>query len=390
MAAAAKTDNSKVINAVWVVGVVVVGICVAAFFSSSGDDEAVTPPSSIDAASVVAGLDRAAKAHGVCYGWQLYASSTEISAGSNLGAGKRANEDPTSCAKYIVVRGTYYYYSDSSDSEDYAYYTFVTNVDAPTRLDSAALDQVGVGTKQLLDDPSQAILGAAEALPLIAQQAGIVSGAVPEPTATGSVAPLPSTGSDFWRDRWVLVLVSSVLLLGALVTLIFGIRSSRRFKRGEETDPFATPAAKTTPAAAAKVAPTGKAARPGKGGPPRKRGSSAAAAQRAKAASAQAAAAQAAAAQTVAEAASASTSTDAAGTVAAGTVAAGTDAAASAAAGTTAAATGAAGAGAEASTEAAPAWAAADDAPTVAIVATDATATEAAGETPPKPQAPQP
>ncbi|GGM31140.1 hypothetical protein ACFFX1_46090 [Dactylosporangium sucinum] len=348
---AAPRDNSKVINAVWVVGVVVVGICVAAFFSSSGDDDAVTPPSTADAASVVASLDRAAKAHGVCYGWQLDDLSTELSSGSNLGAGKHANEDPENCPKYIVVRGTYHYYSDSSDSEDYAYYLFITNVDTRQRLDTAAFDQVGVGSKQLLDDPGQAILGAAEALPLIAQQAGVVSGAVPEPTATGSVAPLPSTGSDFWRDRWVLVLLSSLLLLAALATLLLGIRSSRRIKRGEETDPFRPEPLKTIPAA--KGAPSGKAARPGKGSPPRKRGAGAAAAQRAKAASAQAAAAQAAAARTASEAAAAEqTASEAA-------------------------------AASEASDAAAPAAVAADTAPTEA-------GTEAAAGDPPKPPAPQP
>ncbi|MET7403189.1 hypothetical protein ABZS66_57890, partial [Dactylosporangium sp. NPDC005572] len=145
MAAAAKTGNSKVVNAVWVVGVVIVGICVAAFFASSGDDETVTPPSTTDAAAVVANLDRAAKAHGICYGWQLMDSSTEVSSGSNLGVGKRANDDPKSCPKYLVIRGTYRWYSDSSDLEDSASYSFLTNLTSGyQRLDTTAFDQAGL------------------------------------------------------------------------------------------------------------------------------------------------------------------------------------------------------------------------------------------------------
>ncbi|GAA2596786.1 hypothetical protein GCM10010399_29290 [Dactylosporangium fulvum] len=236
-------STSKVKEGVWIAVVVVVGICVAAFFVG-GDNDPVTAADPIDVNTVVADLDRAATAHGICYGWQLLDSSSPVSTGSNLGAGKRVTDNPEQCPKYIEVHGRYRYYPDSSESEDYATYSIATNLSNASHLDASAFDRLGAGTSRLLDDPTSTILDAAQALPLLAQEAGVATGAVPAPSASGTPAPLPSAGNDFWRDRWVLLLVTGVLLAGAVVTLLLGIRSSRRIKRGEETDPFAKTAAK--------------------------------------------------------------------------------------------------------------------------------------------------
>ncbi|GAB3850991.1 hypothetical protein [Dactylosporangium cerinum] len=96
------------------------------------------------------------------------------------------------------------------------------------RLDPAAFDRLGAGTGKLLDDPSTTILVAADALPLLTQEAGLAPTPVPVPAATGSVAPVATGGSDFLRDRWVLLSVAGGLLLVAAVALLLGIRSSRR------------------------------------------------------------------------------------------------------------------------------------------------------------------
>jgi hypothetical protein len=219
--------------------VIVAVLCVAAYCSSQDSGETATPDP-VDAQSVAADLARASTAHGVCYGWQLLDASTPVSSGSNLGVGVKVADNPDKCAKYIEVRGSYHYYPSSSESEDYARYSIVSNLSGSAKLDAAALDRLGVGTGRLLDDPASAILDAAEALPLLAQEAGLASTPVPEPSATGSPVPVEQGGSDFWRDRWVLLLVTGVLLAGAIATLVLGILSSRRIKRGEETDPFAS------------------------------------------------------------------------------------------------------------------------------------------------------
>jgi len=236
-AAPAPVKKSKVKEILWVTGIIIVTCGVAACCAATADN---SPSAQVDAATadtVVADLARASAAHGICYGWVLRDGTTVVSSGSNLGVGVAVNNNPAKCPKYQVVNGTYHWYPDSSESEDYATYTIDGN---PSRLDAAGLDRLGVGTSELLDSPTTAILDAAEALPLLAQEAGVAEGAVPEPSLSGSPAPLESGGSDFWRARWVLMLVSGLLLLGALVTLFLGIRSSRRIKRGQETDPFAT------------------------------------------------------------------------------------------------------------------------------------------------------
>ncbi|GAA0743917.1 hypothetical protein Drose_18135 [Dactylosporangium roseum] len=235
-------SKSKVKEGVWIAVVVVVGLCAWGFFAS-GDNDPVTAADPVDVTAVVADLDRAATAHGICYGWQLLDSSSPVSTGSNLGAGRRVTDDPQRCPKYVEVRGRYRYYPDSSESEDYATYSITTNLSNASHLDPSAFDRLGAGTSRLLADPTSTILDAAQALPLLAQEAGVATGAVPAASASGTPAPLPSAGSDFWRDRWVLLVVTGVLLAGAVVTLLLGIRSSRRMQRGEETDAFEKTAA---------------------------------------------------------------------------------------------------------------------------------------------------
>lgn len=243
--AAPQKRNSKVVQGVWIAVIAVAVICLTAYCSSRDSGDAVAVDQT-DAQTVAADLARASSAHGVCYGWQLLDSATLVSSGSNLGVGVNAADNPDRCPKYIEVRGTYHYYPDSSESEDYATYSIASNLGGGyAKLDPAGLERLGAGTGRLLADPPTAILDAAEALPLLAQEAGLVTGVVPEPSATGTPVPIEEGGSDFFRDRWVLLLVTGVLLLGAVGTLVLGILSSRRIKRGQETDPFAQPPSDT-------------------------------------------------------------------------------------------------------------------------------------------------
>ncbi|MFC5005563.1 hypothetical protein ACFPIJ_48035 [Dactylosporangium cerinum] len=213
----------------WAFVALVVVVCGVSCYGSLGDSgTGVDVPVAADQQSVVDGLARATAAHGVCYGWRLQTSTSTVNVGSNLGVGKAVTDDPAKCAKYVEVQANVRYYPESSESEDSATYTIRSTLGDSGRLDPAAFDRLGAGTGKLLDDPSTTILVAADALPLLTQEAGLAPTPVPVPAATGSVAPVATGGSDFLRDRWVLLSVAGGLLLVAAVALLLGIRSSRR------------------------------------------------------------------------------------------------------------------------------------------------------------------
>ncbi|HTJ37519.1 MAG TPA: hypothetical protein VL738_30180 [Dactylosporangium sp.] len=213
--------RKKLIDGVWVAIVAVVMLCVFAYCSTrdgAGDDTVAVPAA--DAQSVAADLARASAVHGVCYGWQLLNGTTPVSTGSNLGADVRVSSSADRCPKWVEVRGTYRWYPDSSESEDYAQYTITVSAGLAAGIDPAGLERLGAGPSRLLDDPAATILDAAEALPLLAMEAGIARGDVPEATASGSPAPVEQGGSDFLRDRWVLLVITGSFLLAAIGTAV--------------------------------------------------------------------------------------------------------------------------------------------------------------------------
>ncbi|MEV8513635.1 hypothetical protein [Dactylosporangium sp. NPDC051484] len=224
--AVSQRNRKRLIDAIWVGVVIVVMLLVFAYCSQdSGDGVAVDQA---DAQAVAADLARASAVHGICYGWQLLDSTTPVSSGSNLGVGVRVTDSPEQCPRFFEVRGEYHYYPDSSDSEDYAQYTIVSNTGRrSTRIDPAGLERLGVGANRLLGDPAAVILDAAEALPLLAQEAGAAEGPVPEPSVTGTPLPVEEGGSDFLRDRWVLLVISGSFLLAAAGTVVLGLVVSR-------------------------------------------------------------------------------------------------------------------------------------------------------------------
>ncbi len=213
----------------WGFVVLVVLVCgVACITMPDSSGTSVDTPLAADQQSVVDGLARATAVHGVCYGWRLQSSASTVNVGSNLGVGKAVTDDPAKCAKYVEVQGNVRYYPESSESEDTATYTIRSTLGDAAKLDPAAFDRLGAGTKRLLEDPSTAILIAADALPLLTQEAGLAPTPVPVPSATGSVAPVATGGNDFFRDRWALLTVSGALLLVAAGALLLGLRASRR------------------------------------------------------------------------------------------------------------------------------------------------------------------
>ncbi|MEV6932562.1 hypothetical protein AB0M46_49850 [Dactylosporangium sp. NPDC051485] len=206
--------RQKIIDIVWtsVTGVVMAGT-VAYVMTHTGHDDGSGHHAA--AQSVADDLTRAAEAHGICYGWHLLDDKTPVSSGSNLGVGARVAEHPDRCPKWIELRGTYHDYPDNSQFEDYAEYTIATSAALGKGLDPAGLERLDAGTNRLLDDPRGTILDAAEVLPLLALEAGMTATPVPERAATGAPRPVAEGGSDFLRDRWVLLLIGGALLLAA-------------------------------------------------------------------------------------------------------------------------------------------------------------------------------
>ncbi|GAA2348456.1 hypothetical protein [Dactylosporangium salmoneum] len=212
--------RQKVIDIVWVsvVGAVMAGAIAYFMTHASGHDDGSAHHAAAE--SVADDLTRAAEAHGICYGWYLLDDETPVSSGSNLGVGVRVAEHPDRCPKWIEVRGTYHDYPDNSQFEDYAEYAIAVSAGLGKGLDPAGLERVDAGTNRLLDDSRGTILDAAEALPLLALEAGMTATPVPERAATGTPRPVAEGGSDFLRDRWVLLLIGGALLLAAAGTTV--------------------------------------------------------------------------------------------------------------------------------------------------------------------------
>ncbi|MER7007091.1 hypothetical protein ABT297_29190 [Dactylosporangium sp. NPDC000555] len=232
--AVSQRNRKRLIDAIWL-GVLAVVTLFAVTYCSQDSGDAVAVDEA-GAQTVAADLARASAVHGICYGWQLLDSTTPVSSGSNLGVGVRVTDSPERCPKFVEVRGTYHYYPNSSDLEDYAQYNIVSNIGRSTRIDPAGLERLGVGANRLLDDPAAVILDAAEALPLLALEAGAAEGPVPGPSATGTPLPVREGGSDFLRDRWVLLVISGSFLLAAALTVVLGLLVARMLDKVDKSD----------------------------------------------------------------------------------------------------------------------------------------------------------
>jgi hypothetical protein len=183
---------------------------------------------------VAAQLAKASAAQGVCYGWLLEAGygGTPPVRGSNLGETVPVDSDPQRCPSWVEIRATVRYVSESSELEDSASFDVLTSSNLTVGPSiQTNLGRFGVDEQVFIDDPDWAIARAALALPLLTTEAG---GADPAPTpstpTTATPRALADPGSDFWRDRWVFVLVAIGLGLFAILFATVGIVSARRLR----------------------------------------------------------------------------------------------------------------------------------------------------------------
>jgi hypothetical protein len=201
------------------------------------EDSSVTVPAPdpADRRAAVAELQRAMEAHGVCYGWTLGDSSTRVSTGSSLGDGARVDSDLHKCKNWVEVHVAVNYTDESSELEDSAVVAIYTS-SPDWVLYPESLEKLGLDEQAFLDDPGDAVLRAALALPMLAASTGLVPGLPPPTPAAAANRPAdpPTGGSDFWRDRWPLVAASGGLLAVAIAGFGLGWwqrRQDRAYQR---------------------------------------------------------------------------------------------------------------------------------------------------------------
>ncbi|SCL23420.1 hypothetical protein GA0070616_2722 [Micromonospora nigra] len=230
----------------WVVGLsigaVVLAILIGVLAGDDNDSTFVPPPTATERADTVPILARAAQSQGLCYGWRLVdrGGLDALSVGSNLGDGVPVTDNP-GCPRWIQVVAEIRYTSESSELED----SVLVDVEGSTDIDAIALIRVenglerfGLTEEAFLDDPGWAITRAAVSLPLLYAETGAVEPA-PAVTATptASVAPLPDTSSDLWRDRWGYLVGAVVLLLITVLLVTVGLVQRRRQRAAAGTRP---------------------------------------------------------------------------------------------------------------------------------------------------------
>lgn len=172
-----------------------------------------------DAEELAADLAEATAVQGICYGWlvELRDDGTGLTSaeyGSSRGVGTRV-QDP-SCPRWMVFHANITYTAPSSESEDSASFSVLSNITgAPTEPD---LRRIGIGGDALVGpDDDLAVINATLALPALAAEAGLARPLALEPNP-GAIPPADKPtgrpGSDWTRSYGHFLLLSGVLVLG--------------------------------------------------------------------------------------------------------------------------------------------------------------------------------
>jgi hypothetical protein len=181
-----------------------------------------------DAAELATALAEATAEQGICYGWRIAVSDPEgiehgLETGSNFGPGEQLDRARPECrdGRFAELVGEVVYTPETSEAEDSASWDVVSNLDDPPTIDD--VDALGYESDDLLgDDNDLAIINAAGALPQLAADRGNAAPVpfepVPREPGTGG-EPTGNQGSDLLRERWPLLALCLMLILGGLVWL---------------------------------------------------------------------------------------------------------------------------------------------------------------------------
>jgi hypothetical protein len=174
-----------------------------------------------DAEELVQTLRDAAAAQDICYGWEVRVNDQGgASSGTDQGSSSGGAGIPLpsgECDRYAVFTADITYTSTFSESEDSVTAYVESNVLPPE------VDRLGISPRDLLgDEDDEALIRAVTALPSVAAQTGVAPWVEPEPlaaTAELDDAVTTSGGSDWLRERWPALALSTVVALAGLVWL---------------------------------------------------------------------------------------------------------------------------------------------------------------------------
>ena len=195
-----------------------------------------------DADDLAATLAEATAAQGICYGWDVDVDdvyTAKESVGSDRGAGIPV--DVNTCSQYVILTVSITWTSESSESEDSAYYDVTSSGGGPSKtdLDGLELDWDGLTG----DDPDVVIGNAVSALPLLAADKDMAKAieAAPESGAAPADASLTDDpGSDWFRNNGGTMLWGLGLLLAGGVFAWWVFRSRPR-KPKPYVNPYTVP-----------------------------------------------------------------------------------------------------------------------------------------------------
>jgi hypothetical protein len=176
-----------------------------------------------DAEELVQALAEATEEQDICYGWSVtvhdntFGGNSGTDFGSSLGLG-RLPEGPE-CPRYVLFEATVSYTSESSESEDAAYYRVDSNVArAPTEDD---LRRVGVSGEGLLGEQDDvALTNAVLALPALVAEQGLAPAIDLEANTDALPAGDRATGTP--GSDWLRQYGSTLALLALVVLGGFG------------------------------------------------------------------------------------------------------------------------------------------------------------------------
>ena len=200
-----------------------------------------------DATELANTLAEATAEQGVCYGWSFtvndYSGGDDgPDVGSNLGPGKAVGAADGGCEKWVVLTGNVTYPSESSESEDSAYWAIDSNLASPPR--SSELEDLGYTSGDLTGDKNDSVLvNAVGALPALVADHGEAE-ALPFEVSTAPAAqqgtPTGAPGNDFLREHGVMLALFGLLLVGGLIWAAYGFARGRAAGSDTPASPFST------------------------------------------------------------------------------------------------------------------------------------------------------
>jgi hypothetical protein len=187
-----------------------------------------------DAAELANALADATAEQDVCYGWVVTVNDnwegrySGADVGSNGGVGITV-DDLAYCSRWVEFVATITYTPESSEAEDDASFSVVSNF---TDIDPGTLGDLGIDEGALLgDNDDLAIYNATAALPVLVADAGLAPPVTAEPATTAPPANdrlTGSPGSDFLRTYGPRLALAAVLLVAGAALLGYLLIVERR------------------------------------------------------------------------------------------------------------------------------------------------------------------